>query len=533
MLKTGDRLSGRYVIERPLGQGGMAAVHLARMEALGNKPVAIKEMFPQENSSPEQNKRAAAQFRQEASFLANLDHPNLVAVTDYFQESGRSYLVMSYVKGRTLSEELHDRQGPFPVPQVLEWAKQLTAVLGYLHSQNPPILFRDLKPSNIMLDESGTIRLIDFGIARAFDPGTETATFLQGIGSAGYSPIEQYQGAGSTDPRSDIYSLGATLYHLLTNTLPKSPVELISQGTQLAAPTALNPAISPGLETCILKMMGLRKEQRQLTMSEVQKDLEQAEKSSGGLEDATENLGASGGLNPVSLPPPPQTMAHPAVAGAMTDRFDVPASTKPMASEAPQVPGALLWVLALASTVMLTIGLMNHDSPKAASAEPEPTPMARQVEVVEPPEQKVLQITPKPPRHDTKLGTAVAPPAPVKPVPSATARVSRPQPKASPPKVVEPRPTRTVRSASTYPKARYPKAKKRIVPDAPPAPPPLPPRPTLPTPEPVKTVIMKETVVREGPPPGFPPHMKHPPGRLPPGGPPGGPPGPGGNPLGY
>lgn len=267
----------------------MGAVYLAKNQALGDKQVAIKEMRIQ-NQDAKTQQQAVEQFRLEAKFLAHLEHPNLVGVSDFFEEDGRYYLVMAYVQGQTLLQALQSRKGAFALAKVLDWSKQLCSVLDYLHNQSPPILFRDLKPSNIMLDRNDTIRLIDFGIARSFDPeGGATATFLQGMGSAGYAPLEQYQGAGGTDPRSDIYSLGATMYHLLTNRVPASPVELVSEGVELISPRRWNPTLPPALEQIILKMMSLRKDSRYVNVKQVQEALTQIER---GLEqeDQTEML---------------------------------------------------------------------------------------------------------------------------------------------------------------------------------------------------------------------------------------------------
>lgn len=152
----------------------MGAVYLARMEALPGKAVAIKEM------SCAGEKSAIEHFQREASFLAHLEHPNLVQVTDFFEADGLYYLVMAYVEGDTFRQKLEARGRPFPVAEVLNWADQLCSVLDYLHSQNPPILFRDLKPDNIMVDKQDRLRLIDFGIARTLAPGSVTSTFLQG-----------------------------------------------------------------------------------------------------------------------------------------------------------------------------------------------------------------------------------------------------------------------------------------------------------------------------------------------------------------
>lgn len=283
VLEAGHTLAGRYVIESVLGRGGMGSVYLAHMTALGKKPVAIKEMRFQV-ARPEFHPQAIEQFHREAQFLARLEHPNLVDVTDFFEEEGRHYLVMSYIGGKTLLQLLQQRKGAFTVEKVLDWGLQLCAVLDYLHSQKPPILFRDLKPANIMLDNHGKIRLIDFGIARVFEEEGVTATFLQGVGSAGYAPLEQYQGAGGTDPRSDIYSLGATLYHLLTNRQPPSPAELVSEGKEIPSPRTWNPTLPPALEQVLMRMLRLRKDERYPAIAPVReaftrilKELERAE----------------------------------------------------------------------------------------------------------------------------------------------------------------------------------------------------------------------------------------------------------------
>jgi len=308
-LQPGTVLANRYQIESILGQGGMGAVYLGRIDAL-NKKVAIKEMRVQASDDKRQT-QAIVQFRKEAQFLANLEHPNLVQVSDFFVENDRYYLVMAYIKGRNLSEVLQEKPGFPEVSQVLDWALQLTGVLSYLHSQAPPILFRDLKPSNIMLDDQARIRLIDFGIARSFDPGTATATFLQGMGSAGYSPLEQYQGAGGTDPRSDIYALGATLYNLLTRQVPPSPVELVASGAGAPSARKVNPQIPIALDKILAKMMGLRKEERYQTMQQVHQLLEQVQQSLSQLDDATENLSLTG---PVGVKPALSASAAPPAA---------------------------------------------------------------------------------------------------------------------------------------------------------------------------------------------------------------------------
>lgn len=226
MLPIGEELSGRYRIERVLGKGGMGAVYLGVMESLGGKKFAIKEM-EFSGDADRTSEQALAQFRKEAGFLANLNHPNLVRVTDFFAEGEKHYLVMEFVEGETLQERLQRLQTPFGWEEMKPRVEELLEVLDYLHTQNPPIIFRDLKPSNIMIDNSGRLKLIDFGIARTAQPGQETSTFLKGTGTSGFSPIEQYGMGETTDQRSDIYSFGATVYYLMTGKVPTDAVQRV------------------------------------------------------------------------------------------------------------------------------------------------------------------------------------------------------------------------------------------------------------------------------------------------------------------
>jgi len=210
----------------------MAAVYQAK-DLRHNKLCAIKEMSLSSLPSHERG-QAIQNFLAEATILSRLDHPNLPAFTDFFSEGSRHFLVMEYIEGRTL-EELLDRNGaPFSERRVLGWARQLCDVLEYLHSQQPPIIFRDLKPGNVMLRQDGCIKLIDFGIARIFRrSGTHDTQML---GTPGFAPPEQY-GTAQTDERSDIYSLAMSLFQLMTNTLTE-------QGFGLLDVHSVNPAIS-------------------------------------------------------------------------------------------------------------------------------------------------------------------------------------------------------------------------------------------------------------------------------------------------
>jgi len=196
----------------------MGSVYQAADARIVGKTWAIKEMSDAAITNPLEKQQAHAAFRQEAQMLASLDHPNLPKVTDHFTEGGKQYLVMDFIEGETLTDCL-DREGQLslPVDTVIRYAEQLCDVLEYLHGQSPPVIFRDLKPGNVMVTADGTVKLIDFGIARIFKPGkaADTAYF----GTTGYAPREQY-GKGQTDARSDVYALGATLHHLLTGVDP-------------------------------------------------------------------------------------------------------------------------------------------------------------------------------------------------------------------------------------------------------------------------------------------------------------------------
>jgi serine/threonine-protein kinase len=206
-------LQDRYVISGKLGQGGMGAVYRAADRRLSTVHWAIKEMSQSAITGPAERQQAREAFRHEAEMLAALNHPNLPRVTDHFEQDGKAYLVMEYVPGETLLSFLSREGLPQPLDRVLEWARQLADALDYLHGQSPPIIFRDLKPANIMLTPSGQVKLIDFGIARLFKPGQAKDT--QAFGTVGYSAPEQY-GKGQTDARADVYSLGVLLHQLLT-----------------------------------------------------------------------------------------------------------------------------------------------------------------------------------------------------------------------------------------------------------------------------------------------------------------------------
>lgn len=217
-------LQGRYVIEQKLGQGGMGAVYRARDLRLSTVTWAIKEMSQAQITGPLELQEARAAFQREAELLAGLSHPGLPKVVDHFEQDGKAYLVMEFVPGDSLLAIARREGLPFALPRVLDWARQICDVLDYLHNRPTPIIFRDLKPANVMLTPDGRIKLVDFGIARIFKPGKERDT--QAFGTLGYSAPEQY-GQSQTDPRADIYSLGVLLHQLLTGYDPtRTPFRL-------------------------------------------------------------------------------------------------------------------------------------------------------------------------------------------------------------------------------------------------------------------------------------------------------------------
>jgi serine/threonine-protein kinase len=227
----------------------MGQVYLAEDTRLGDKPCAVKELLPDPHATPEEQAQAAEQFRREAAILAHLSHPNLPNVYDHFEEDGRFYLVMDYIEGETLAQRLQRSPQGLPPEEVIRWALQLCDVLEYLHRREPPVIFRDMKPANVMVTPEGEIKLIDFGVARLFDPSKRTDTLK--MGTAGYAPPEQYAGQGQTTPRSDIYALGVTLHELLTGDDPTA------HPFTFTPPHQLNRAVSPALSAAVMRAVSL------------------------------------------------------------------------------------------------------------------------------------------------------------------------------------------------------------------------------------------------------------------------------------
>jgi serine/threonine protein kinase len=243
-------LHQRYVILRTIGRGGVATVYQAR-DTKTQTDCAIKQPNLS-NFSVNEQPQATQNFLNEARIVSRLHHPNLPEFTDFFTEDARHFLVTEYIDGSTLEEQLDRNKGPFSEPRVLGWTRPLCDVLEYLHSQQPPVIFRDMKPGNVMLTRSGRIKLIDFGIARLFRHSGSQDTQL--LGTPGFAPPEQY-GSAQTDERTDIYSLAMTLFQLLTRSISEN-------GFGLTNVHANFPQISSPVARALEKATSLRPEDR-------------------------------------------------------------------------------------------------------------------------------------------------------------------------------------------------------------------------------------------------------------------------------
>lgn len=240
MLEIGQIVDGKYKVLNKIGQGGMSIVYLA-MNEKANKQWAIKEVRKDGTQDFEIVKQGLIA---ETDMLKKLRHPNLPSIVDIIEEEDTFLIVMDYIEGNSLSAALKE-YGALPQEKVIAWAKQLCDVLTYLHSREPAIIYRDMKPSNVMLKPDGNICLIDFGTAREYKENSAGDTTV--LGTRGYAAPEQYGGKGQTDARTDIYSLGATMYHLVTGHNPALPPY------ELYPIRKWNPALSAGLEEIILK----------------------------------------------------------------------------------------------------------------------------------------------------------------------------------------------------------------------------------------------------------------------------------------
>ena len=260
-LDPGTLLNGRYEIVRRVGGGGMGAVYLAKDRNLGDAARAVKEMI-ESHIDETQHEKAINDFKRESLLLTSLEHPSIPTIYDYFYDdaAGRFYLVMKYISGGDFASRLRNAPGGrIDEKTVANWAMQAADVLDYLHNQPKPIIYRDLKPANLMIDgNSGRVMLIDFGIARWVTAQQEKG--VTAVGTMGYAPPELF--GGKVEPRSDIYSLGATMFHLLTGSDPQDNPLLIFDFTKNPRPRQINPAITNEMERILMRTVEYKPENR-------------------------------------------------------------------------------------------------------------------------------------------------------------------------------------------------------------------------------------------------------------------------------
>jgi tRNA A-37 threonylcarbamoyl transferase component Bud32 len=272
----GDRLPDQLIVRGStdsyriinlIGRGGMGVVYRVRRERDGSI-WALKEMRPQQELGSEELAENLQLFRQEAELLAALNSPQIPAVIEQLVIEQRPALVMEFIPGKTLAHLLHDTGTALPQPTAVGYAAQLCSVLQYLHTRTPPIIYRDLKPANVMVTPDGALKLVDFGVARTHKSGKARDTVA--MGSAGYAPPEQY-GKGQTDARSDVYALGATLLHMLTG-VPPIPLQPPQPGEISAA----NRTVTAAVELAVMRAMSLDRTQRYASAAELEQALRRA-----------------------------------------------------------------------------------------------------------------------------------------------------------------------------------------------------------------------------------------------------------------
>jgi serine/threonine-protein kinase len=270
-LDPGTVLNSRYEIVRRIGGGGMGAVYLAKDRNLGDAPRAVKEMV-ESHLDPVQHEKAIGDFKRESLLLTSLEHPCIPTIYDYFYDEtlSRFYLVMKYISGGDLASRMRSSSGGrLDEKTVADWGMQVADVLEYLHSRPKAIIYRDLKPANLMIDgNSGRVMLIDFGIARWV---TQQEKGVTAVGTMGYAPPELF--SGRVEPASDVYSLGATMFHLLTGSDPQDNPLLIFDFSKNPRPRQIAPSISSEMEHILMRAVEYKPEDRFRTAGELRNEL--------------------------------------------------------------------------------------------------------------------------------------------------------------------------------------------------------------------------------------------------------------------
>lgn len=267
MAEERSLIGGRYRILTQIGEGGMSRVYLA-LDTVLNKQWAAKEIKRVDDKA--QRDLIVQSLITESNMIKRFDHPAIPRIVDIVDEDGTLYVIMDYVDGHTLEEVLKEN-GPQPEDSVADWAIQLCDVLDYLHERKPPVVYRDMKPANVMLKTNGLVELIDFGIAREYrETGEVTAATSDTVqlGTRGFAPPEQYGGSGQTDARSDVYALGATMYNLITGKSPADPPYTMAPVRQII------PEVSPGFERIVAKATQQNPDDRYQSCAEMAYDLE-------------------------------------------------------------------------------------------------------------------------------------------------------------------------------------------------------------------------------------------------------------------
>jgi serine/threonine-protein kinase len=269
--EAGTVLNGRYEIVRRIGGGGMGAVYLAKDRNLGDAPRAVKEMV-ESHLDPMQHEKAIGDFKRESLLLTSLEHPSIPTIYVYFYDDklSRFYLVMKYISGGDLASRLRSAlHGRLDEKTVTDWGMQVADVLEYLHSRPKPIIYRDLKPANLMIDgNTGRVMLIDFGIARWV---TQQEKGVTAVGTMGYAPPELF--SGRVQPASDVYSLGATMFHLLTGADPQDNPLLIFDFSKNPRPRQIAPSLSTEMEHILMRSVEYKPEDRFRTAGEMRNEL--------------------------------------------------------------------------------------------------------------------------------------------------------------------------------------------------------------------------------------------------------------------
>ena len=427
MLTPETVLQGRYRIVRQLGQGGMGAVYEAIDQRL-DTTVALKEtLFADE--------RLRKQFEREARLLARLHHPALPRVSDHFSEDDGQFLVMQFIPGDDLSEMMARKRGPFPVNQVLTWADQLLDALDYLHTQEPQIVHRDIKPQNLKLTARGQIILLDFGLAKGQAGEISRVTTAASIFgyTPNYAPLEQIQGLG-TDSRSDLYSLAATLYHLMTGVKPpdaltRAAAIVNGQPDPLLKASEANSEISLDIDDVLAKAMAQNRDQRYASAADMRRALHEAEQAS--------TVVNRGEAQTVLFPTPPpktvqvntQTVASPQTVGPTGETTVVRSKGGGPRRLVPIAISAAVLVL-VACGALGFYAMKKHNELAAQVATESPTPLG---------------------------GPAVESPSP-SPEADASAEVDTEQARATPSKTEKPTRNETAKKAATPEKNESPEA---------------------------------------------------------------------------